>query len=1160
MLARWRKMLIQAPDHITEVPLRRKVQLLSALLLALCPLGLIAIILQLQQFAGFLPTFFSVFVGLLFLLAAYGLARTGNFHWAARITVLVLTLICLAIIILNPAQGVAYAFLGLCLLLSSLLFSEIGFVFTTALIILAVSVGLPAWGVPPPDHDWLVTPTFLVISAAMLLIYRRHMHSVEMDQQAELSSREAEFRAFFEQAAVGVAKIDSQNGRFLRVNQRYCDITGYSMAEMLGLNCLDITHPDDVTVDFANMQKLINGDIREYSIEKRYFNKDGGLVWVMLTVSPLWKQGAIPDNHIAVIQDITDRKQAEETLTIIARGVSASTGEQFFYSLVAHLAKSLGADFAFVGELLPKSLESIRTLAVNALGKSADNFVYALEGTPCSRVVNEGPCAVLRDVQVLFPSDLLLAEMGVEAYVGVPLFDSSGTALGLIAVLYRQPIMQETKILATLDIFATRAVAEISRLRADEILRQSESKYRSIVENTQEGIWQIDAEGTTVFVNQRMASMLGYSVDMIMGRSLFDFMDEEGKVIAERNIERRRSGIIEQHEFKFLSRDNAFVWTQLNTAPVFDSNGTYDGAIALVTDITEHRQADQRMRQLSSALEQTADAVLITDMQGIIEYANPAFTQNTGFTQQEVLGQNPRLIKSGAHDTAFYQKLWQTIEVGEVYRAVLTNRRKDGSEYFEEKTITPLKDTTGRITHYISTGKDVTERMHSQQKMQHMAQHDALTELPNRTLLLDRVNQAIARARWHKRIVSVIFIDLDRFKTINDTLGHEIGDLLLQQLAARFIACVREGDTVARFGGDEFVILLDDVADEGDIRSMVTKVLDALMPTYEVGRHQLYISASIGVSLYPSDGEDATTLLKHADVAMYRAKELGKNTYQFYSADMSARAFQRLTLESSLRNALARGEFCLHYQPVMDLKSGCISSVEALIRWQHPDLGLVMPSDFISALEDTGLIVPVGEWVLMTACTQLDLWHQQGWPALRLAVNLSPRQFQNNDMLRCLRHALSLLHCPPGQLELEITESMLMQQGGVTLQMLDDIHALGIRLAIDDFGTGYSSLAYLRRFPVDTLKIDRSFVRDIPGDPDDCAITTAVTVLAQSMRLFVVAEGVENIAQKDFLVQLGCHLMQGYFFSKPLPAEAFTHLLETYNPCKAIDSGPGRKR
>ncbi|MBT9613601.1 MAG: PAS domain S-box protein [Burkholderiales bacterium] len=1147
-LARWWLRLTQPPKHVAEVSRRRKIQLLSGLLIVIFVVGFMATSLQFLQRPNYLPTFIVVNLGLLCLLVAYGLSRTGHYLAAALITVGSSVFVCFGIIILDPTRGVAYAYFGLSLVLASLLLAEKGLLIDTAIILLGITLGLPAIGVPYPNNDAFQAPTFLLMLAGLLFLFRRYLHVIEQDQQTVLAASEAQFRAFFEQAAVGVAQIDSQSGRFLRVNQRYCDITGYNREEICALSFQDITHPEDLPNNLEKLQQLIRGEIREFSFEKRYLRKAGGSVWVMLTVSPLWQPGEAPSTHITVVQDITDLKRAEENLLEIARGVSAATGALFFNSLVAHLAKSLGADYAFVAEIIPGSTDHMRTLAVSIQGESADNFEYALTGTPCASVVGKETCTYLHDVQSQFPDDRLLAEMGAEAYVGTPLFDTAGAGLGLIVALYRQPITHQAQIVTTLNIFAARAAAEIERLRSDEILRHSEAQYRTIVETTQEGVWQIDAENVTSFVNHKMADMLGYTVETMVGRSLFDFMDEEGKTIAARNVERRRQGVTEQHEFKFLCRDGTPLWTQLNTGPLFDHEGQYAGAIAMVTDITEHRRAEARMRQLSSALEQTADSVLITDMRGIIEYANPAFAQITGYALTEILGQNPRLVKSGQHDAAFYQKLWQTILAGEIYNEVIINRRKDGRFYYEEKTITPLKDAAGHITHFVSTGKDVSERMHAQQQLTHMAQHDALTELPNRILLLDRLNQAISRARWHKRIVAVLFVDLDRFKTINDTLGHDTGDLLLQQLAARFSACVREGDTVARFGGDEFVILLDDVANEGDIRSLATKVLGALAPTFEIAQQRLYITASIGVSLYPNDGEDASTLLKHADVAMYRAKELGKNTYQFYSADMSARAFERLTLESSLRHALERGELRLFYQPVIDLRNGSICSVEALLRWQHPDFGLVLPNDFIAVLEDTSLIVPAGEWVLATACAQLDAWHQQGWPALRLAVNLSPRQFQGGDLMRVLQPALALLHCPPSQLELEITESMLMQQSGGNLQMLDALHALGVCLAIDDFGTGYSSLSYLRRFPVDTLKIDRSFVRDIPGDPDDSAITTAITVLAQSLKLSVIAEGVENEAQRDFLSQLGCHLMQGYLFSKPLPPEEITHLLETRNP------------
>jgi len=1299
MFIRWWNKLTKAPDHVTDVVLQRQIRLLSGLLLTMCFLGLVSNFLQLILLTGYIKTFIAVSTGILLLFAAYGLARTGQFHWAARLSVLTLSLVCFALIVLNPLQGVAYAFLSTCLLLASLLFKESGFILTAVLVMLGVVIGVPAMGVPPPDHDSLATPIFLTIFTAMLFIYRRHMLTIEKAHQEEILGHENEFRAFFEQTSVGVAKIETKSGRFLRLNQRFCDISGYSMEELIKKSCLEITHPDDTGIDREMMRKLINGDLKNYSLEIRFYRKDGNLIWVTLTVSPLWKAGEEPDTYIAVVQEITERKLAEQNLSKIARGVSATTGEHFFQSMVDHLAETLGADITFVGEFTSVSFKHIQTLAVNVSGGTSDNFDYALANTPCAQLFETGPCAVISDIQRKFPKDSLLVEMGAESYAGVPLFDSKGDALGVIAVLFRRPIIHEEKILATLDIFATRATAEIERLKFDIESRNSEirlselaSRQQAILDGADYSIISTDTKGTILSFNKAAQRMLGYLPEEMIGKQTPEIIHDRDEVIKRAKelsielgekidpgfdvfVELPKRGQAEEREWTYISKNGRRFPVRLSVTPVLSSSGNITGYMGIAadlsaqkaaqeelhkseanykllfdnmtsgfalheiicdangkpidylylqanpafekltgvpvstivgkrlreilpntedywievfgkvaltgepisyenysreigkyfdtwvfsprkkqfavifTDISLRKAAESQMHKLSGAIEQTADSVIITDIRGVIEYANPAFLQTTGYSLKEVIGNTPRLVNSGVHDASFFQHLWQTIESGGVYRGVLTNRRKNGSEYYEEKTITPLKDSTGQITHYISTGKDVTARMKTQQQMAYMAQHDALTELPNRTLLLDRINQAIARARWHERIVSVVFIDLDSFKTINDTLGHEVGDKLLQQLAERFATCVREGDTVARFGGDEFVILLDDVADEGDIRNLVKKVLDAITPVFTIESRQLFISASIGISLYPSDGEDATTLLKHADVAMYRAKELGKNTYQFYSAELSARAFQRLTLESNLRNALARNEFRLFYQPVFDIRTNCISSIEALLRWQHPDLGLVLPNDFISTLEDTGLIVPVGEWVLKTACSQLGLWHKQGWPELSLAVNLSPRQFQNNDLLNSLQQALSLLKCSPDHIELEITENILMQPGNVSQLKLEALHKLGVRLAIDDFGTGYSSLSYLRRFPVDTLKIDRSFVQDIPDDPDDGAITTAIAVLAQTMKMQVVAEGVEKKSQSEFLEKLGCYLMQGNYYSKPLTATEVESFLKKHNPC-----------
>ena len=428
-----------------------------------------------------------------------------------------------------------------------------------------------------------------------------------------------------------------------------------------------------------------------------------------------------------------------------------------------------------------------------------------------------------------------------------------------------------------------------------------------------------------------------------------------------------------------------------------------------------------------------------------------------------------------------------------------------------------------------------------------MAHHDALTDLPNRNLFLDRLQHSLNRARWHERLVAVMFMDLDRFKNINDTLGHNVGDELLIQLSQRLSKTVRDGDTIARFGGDEFAILLDDIDSDNHISSLAKKLLGTLTTPFKINKQELFITASIGVSIFPNDGEDPDTLLRNADVAMYRAKDLGKNNYQFYSDDLSARNFERLTLENNLRHALERNEFILYYQPQIDARTNKITGVEALLRWQHPELGLVGPNNIISLLEETGLIENVGQWVLETACRQSRIWHDAGYSYLHMSVNISSRQFNNPEFISSVHDIINRTEANPEFLELELTESMLMRNASSTVNALHSLSGLGVRFAIDDFGTGYSSLTYLRRFPIDTIKIDRSFIHDITDTPDDAAIASAIIMMAQSLSLNVIAEGIENQEQRDFLVARNCHYLQGNYFSRPIPAEDLTRLLEKQN-------------
>ncbi len=685
------------------------------------------------------------------------------------------------------------------------------------------------------------------------------------------------------------------------------------------------------------------------------------------------------------------------------------------------------------------------------------------------------------------------------------------------------------------------------RLEAEAALRESERRLAEAQRIARIGSWVWDVASGQLYWSEETYRILG--VDPATFQPTYErylaLLSEDVRAQVERAVEDAlERGLPFELEHPYRCYGEARECILYARARVRrDANGKPVSLYGFVQDVTEQRAQGAQMRKLSRALQQTADSVIITDIHGNIEYVNEAFTRMTGYTAAEAIGQTPRILRSGKQGADYYRALWQRIRQGGVFNDILINRRKDGSYYYEEKTITPLTDASGRITHFVSTGKDITERMRSQEQLQHMAHHDALTELPNRTLFLDRLKQAIAHARWHRRHVGVLFIDLDRFKHINDSLGHDAGDVLLKALSRRFTAVLRERDTVARLGGDEFAIVIVDVASEQDIASVAQKVLDALGPPLEIAGRELFVTASIGVSIFPEDGEDATSLLKHADLAMYRAKELGKNTYQFYSADMSARAFERLSMEHSLRRALARGELTLLYQPQVDAAGGRIFGVEALLRWQHPELGLVAPGDFIMLLEETGLIVAVGEWVLDQACAQLGRWHRAGWPGLRLAVNLSVRQLQERGFVQSVVSVLDRHELPPTHLELELTESMLMSQAGAMPVLLGELSALGLRLALDDFGTGYSSLGYLGKFPLNTLKIDRSFVHGLPVDRDSRAIASSITALAASLDLELIAEGVETAEQRDYLLRSGCSRMQGHLFHPPLPPSEVDALL-----------------
>ena len=823
---------------------------------------------------------------------------------------------------------------------------------------------------------------------------------------------------------------------------------------------------------------------------------------------------------------------------------------------------------------------------------------------------------------------------------------------------------------------ATGLLSDITeRKKAEESLL----RLASIVEFSEDAIIGKTTEGVITSWNRAAEKMYGYTKTEVLGRNLSFLVTPERREEIRALIERVRAGhSVECFETQRLTKEGSVLDVSLSVSPIRDASGQVTGSSAIARDLTPRKRDAEQLRLQAASLEAAANAIVITDYEGKIVWVNRAFTAMTGYSKEEVLGKDPRLLKSEEQPESYYAELWSTISSGKIWHSELVNRRKDGTTYTEEMTITPIAqnvgqanwshfiaikqditerkraeeelyrahqmlqtvlntipqrvfwkdlnctyvgcnrafatdaglnnpaeiigksdfelawsgtadryraddkrimeqgstklnfdepqsradgsllwlrtsklplwDREGKVIGVIGTYEDITERKVAEDRVKFLAFYDALTELPNRALLQDRLSKALANARRQKDRVALLFLDLDRFKDTNDSLGHSLGDLLLQNVAERLKRCAREQDTVARLGGDEFLIVLTNVKEIADASVAAERFMQAMTAEFVVQGHSLSINCSVGISMFPEHGTDSEILIKNADAAMYRAKESGRNNFRFFTEDMNAQGVKRLTLENGLRLALEKRELFLVYQPQVDIVSGKIIGLEALLRWQHPTLGLVPPDKFIRIAENCGLIVPIGEWVLRTACSQARKWQDEGIPAVSVAVNVSAVQFRQEGFCELIRRVLHETGLAPQYLELELTEGLLLANADVTFSVLQELTDMGLTLAIDDFGNGYSNFTYLRQFRVSKLKIDRVFIRDVAVNPDDAAITTAIISMAKSLRLKVIAEGVEDEAQMSFLRAHQCDEIQGYYFSKPLAVDKVADKLRGHSP------------
>ena len=563
--------------------------------------------------------------------------------------------------------------------------------------------------------------------------------------------------------------------------------------------------------------------------------------------------------------------------------------------------------------------------------------------------------------------------------------------------------------------------------------------------------------------------------------------------------------------------------------------------------VKEISRRQQDLNQAAIVFENTSEGIFITDPEPRIVSINNAFSEITGYKKNEVIGKNPSILQSGRQDAEFYKKMWLSIERDGHWHGEIQNRRKDGDIYTELLSINSFKGKDDNVLQYIGVFTDISNIKETEEKLEYLAHHDPLTDLPNRLLCTMRMEHELQLAKRHERLVAVMFLDLDMFKNINDSLGHVLGDNLLREVTKRLKEHLRDEDTIARQGGDEFVLIMGNLPHRDDVERLAANIVNLFLRPFVIEDHEIFIGASIGVSVFPTDAGDSESLLRNADAAMYKAKEKGRNNYQFYTDDLTRDAYERLSMETYLRRALEKNELVIHYQPQYSLASGKMIAVEALLRWQHPELGLIYPDRFIYIAEETGLIVPMGEWIIEEACTQLRKWQLAGCHPLRMAVNLSARQFWKPGLAKVVNKILEKTGVEACQLDLELTESIIMRDTKITEDTLNEFHNMGVELSIDDFGTGYSSLSYLKRFPITRLKIDRSFVNDIAIEKNGDDMINSIIAMGHCMGLLVLAEGVETEAQLNYLKEHGCDEVQGYYYSKPVPADDLVKLCKDCN-------------
>jgi diguanylate cyclase (GGDEF)-like protein/PAS domain S-box-containing protein len=915
----------------------------------------------------------------------------------------------------------------------------------------------------------------------------------------------------------------------------------------------ELIHPDDLVRVSAEVKR--HSSLGRSRFHQEYRLRKGADEWRWVEDHTWIERGedGEPRAYVGVLLDVTERKRVELALELAAAAVpgllTSTPLEERILSVLKRLGEGMGADRVYIFEihngdgpaLATQRFEWCRAgiepqidnpdLQSLAIEQVFPRWLSQLRGDEIMKgAVADFPEA---ERELLEPQQILSLIV-----VPVQLRGCLWGFLGLDSVRSKRVWSSAEE--RVLRLAAAALGAAVEQQRSVEALLISEQRNRMALEGANAGAWEWIPNSHSLWSEQQFRLLgLDPATDTASHEHWMAVIHPQDRAWVDAEIRHAyASGSALTIEYRVVADAAAPRWVATIGRPRRGADGGVNGMVGILLDIDGRKQAEERLRLSAAVIDSTHDGVVVTDLDGTIIAVNRAYCEITGYREGQLLGRNPRMLQSGRHDPEFYQSLWRELLGTGHWQGEIWSRRCGGEVHPEWLTVSVVRDEAGRPQHYVGVVTDITQLKQTEADLAKLAHFDPLTGLPNRLLAQSRLEYAIERAEQDGRRLALLFIDMDRFKNVNDSLGHQVGDELLCAVGERFRRAAKLSDTVARLGGDEFLAIVENVGTARSAGNVARDLLNCLAEPFHLpSGHEVFANASIGISLYPEDGSTATDLVRCADAALYGAKDLGRNTFHFYTPGLIAAASDRLELEGSLRHALTRSEFVVHYQPLLDCQSGAIMGVEALVRWQPPGQPMVLPGRFIALAEETGLIGALGDWVMETACRQVQRWRRSCAPDLRLAVNLSARQLRQIEFPDRLTRVLSDTGLDPDALELEVTESMLMEHGNMVLGTLHALRSLGVRVAIDDFGTGYSSLAYLKRLPLDTLKIDRSFVADIPAHAGGAEIASAIIGLAHTLHLDVLAEGVENIDQLNFLRAKGCDFFQGFLISEALSAD-----------------------